>query len=89
MCVLIAKMKTINHNQTVKVPRNVTVTANNRKVTVKGPRGSLERRFNHLTLEIRMVNPRTLKVQKWFGTKKELAAVRTVCTHIQNMIKGQ
>lgn len=35
-----------------------------------------------------MVSPRVLKVQKWFGTKKELAAVRTVCSHIENMLKG-
>jgi len=35
-----------------------------------------------------MAGARTLKVEKWFGTKKELAAVRTVCSHIQNMIKG-
>jgi len=27
-------------------------------------------------------------VEKWFGTKKEIAAVRTVCSHIENMIKG-
>merc|ERR1719510_385443 len=30
----------------------------------------------------------TLKVEKWFGKKKELAAVRTVCSHIQNLIVG-
>lgn len=35
-----------------------------------------------------MVDKSTLKVEKWFGKKKELAAVRTVCSHIQNMIKG-
>ena len=35
-----------------------------------------------------MVNPKILKVEKWFGTKKELAAVRTVCSHIENMLKG-
>lgn len=35
-----------------------------------------------------MSNKKTLKVEKWFGTKKQLAAVRTVCSHIENMIKG-
>jgi len=35
-----------------------------------------------------MVNARLLRVEKWFGTKKELAAVRTVCSHIENMLKG-
>jgi large subunit ribosomal protein L9e len=35
-----------------------------------------------------MLNPRLIKVEKWFGTKKEIAAVRTVCSHIENMLKG-
>merc|ERR1712083_825404 len=29
-----------------------------------------------------------VKVDKWFGTRKQVAAVRTVCSHIQNMVKG-
>lgn len=37
---------------------------------------------------LQMINPKLLKVEKWFGTKKELAAVRTVCSHIENMLKG-
>lgn len=35
-----------------------------------------------------MISPKVLRVEKWFGTKKELAAVRTVCSHIENMLKG-
>ena len=33
-------------------------------------------------------NQNVLQVEKWFGTRKELAAVRTVCSHVQNMMKG-
>ncbi|KAK3100514.1 hypothetical protein FSP39_021140 [Pinctada imbricata] len=35
-----------------------------------------------------MVSKKTIKVEKWFGKRKELAAVNTVCSHIENMIKG-
>ena len=28
------------------------------------------------------------QVEKWFGKKKQIAAVRTVCSHINNMFKG-
>lgn len=59
-----------------------------RIVTIKGPRGVLKRNFKHLAVDIHMSNKKTLKVEKWFGTKKQLAAVRTVCSHIENMIKG-
>merc|ERR1711971_1027684 len=66
----------------------VDVSVKARKVTVKGARGTLEKEFRHLAVDIYMVDKSTLKVEKWFGKKKELAAVRTVCSHIQNMIKG-
>ncbi|ELK25439.1 60S ribosomal protein L9 [Myotis davidii] len=29
-----------------------------------------------------------LWVDKWWGNRKELATVRTICHHVQNMIKG-
>lgn len=81
-------MKQIVTNQTVKIPEGLTVSTKSRMITVRGPRGVLKRSFKHLALDIRMINPRVLKVEKWFGTKKELAAVRTVCSHVENMLKG-
>lgn len=81
-------MKLIESSDTVKFPENVTFTLNNRVVTVKGPRGTLKRDFRHLNIEITRENPKMLRVRKWFGIRKELAAIRTVCSHIENMIKG-
>lgn len=81
-------MRTINSNQCVKIPKGIEAHVKSRVVSIKGPRGMLKRNFKHLALDIHMVNNRTLKVEKWFGTKKQLAAVRTVCSHIENMIKG-
>merc|ERR1712241_152734 len=57
-------------------------------VTVKGPRGVLKKDFKHLALDVYMLNKKTIKVEKWFGKKKQIAAVRTVCSHINNMFKG-
>ena len=59
-----------------------------RIVTVKGPRGTLVKSFRHMTVDIRKIEDNKLLVEKWFGIKKELAAVRTVCSHIENMFKG-
>lgn len=81
-------MRTINANQSVKIPDGIDVTVNKRVITVKGPRGSLEKNFKHLAVDIYLKKPNLLTVEKWFGTKKELAAVRTICTHVENMIKG-
>lgn len=82
-------MKTINANQCVKIPKGIEAKVHSRIVTIQGPRGTLKRNFKHLALDIHMSNAKTLKVEKWFGTKKQLAAVRTVCSHIENMIKGK
>merc|ERR1712031_44325 len=44
--------------------------------------------FKHLAVDIYMVDKETIKVEKWFGKKKQLASVRTVCSHIENLFKG-
>ena len=65
-----------------------------RKVTVTGPRGTLSREFKHRRLDIQRLSNEDktpkgqLKVDAWFGTRKELACVRTICTHIENMVTG-
>ena len=81
-------MKIINTSEIVKIPEGVTVEVRSRVVTVKGPRGTLNKSFRHLAVDIFLQDKNIVKVEKWFGTRKELAAVRTVCSHIGNMIKG-
>jgi large subunit ribosomal protein L9e len=81
-------MKILNTHQEVIVPEGVDVSVKSRVVTVKGSRGTLTKTFRHLAVDIYMPDKKTVKVEKWFGKKKELASVRTVCSHIQNLIKG-
>merc|ERR1712050_69420 len=81
-------MKTIKASETVEIPPKVTINVKARNVTVKGPRGTLRKNFKHAMVDIRMISAKKLVVEKWFGTKKELAGVRTCCSHIENMIKG-
>lgn len=68
----------------------VTVSVNSRVVTVKGPRGELTRRFKHTDAEMEIIGgkKRKLKVTIWFGKRKNIACIRTICTHIKNMIVG-
>ncbi|OQR80316.1 60S ribosomal protein L9-like [Tropilaelaps mercedesae] len=81
-------MKTIISEQSVKIPDGVTCKVRSRVVTITGPRGALTRSFRHVQVQMEMPDPKTLTVRKWFGIKKELATVRTVCSHVENMIVG-
>lgn len=81
-------MKTIETSQTITIPENVTVQIASRKVKVTGPRGTLERDFKHVPVEMERTKPSQLTVRVWFGLRKHNACIRTVCTHITNMIKG-
>ncbi|KAE8629397.1 hypothetical protein XENTR_v10000477 [Xenopus tropicalis] len=83
-------MKTILSNQIVDIPENVDISLKGRTVTVKGPRGVLRKNFNHINVELCLLGKkkRRLRVDKWWGNRKELATVRTICSHVQNMVKG-
>lgn len=67
---------------------SVTVDVKAREVTVKGPKGTLKRSFKHISVDMAKVSPKELKVDLWFGTRDNIATIRTVCSHIENMITG-
>lgn len=81
-------MKIIESSDTVKFPPEVKFVLNKRSIKVTGPRGTLLRNFSHMNIEILRDGPNLIRVRKWFGLRKEIAAIRTVCSHIENLIKG-
>ena len=66
----------------------VTLEAKNRIVTVKGPRGELKKSFRHLSCELTKVGRNKLRVDVWFAKRKQLACLQTICSHVNNLIKG-
>mmetsp|Transcript_23220 Transcript_23220/g.26692 ORF Transcript_23220/g.26692 Transcript_23220/m.26692 type:complete len:188 (+) Transcript_23220:104-667(+) len=80
-------MKTVQASRSITIPDGVEVEIKARSVTVTGPRGTLSRDFKHINMDLRKTD-NTVKVDIWFATRKELACVRTVCSHIDNMLVG-
>ena len=65
----------------------VQVFIKNRRVVVKGPRGILRRDFSHQFVDIKKEGNRVV-VDLWFGLHKNIAVVRSICSHIKNMMTG-
>lgn len=75
----------------------VEVEIKARRVTVKGPRGTLTRDFKHVDMDLQLiggvdeetgVEKKFVRVDLWFATRKQLACVRTICSHVDNMFVG-
>ncbi|KAL7477701.1 hypothetical protein ACHAW6_003496 [Cyclotella cf. meneghiniana] len=81
-------MKTVLASRTIEIPEGVSVEIAARHVKVTGPRGSLSRDFKHINMDLRKVGDKSVRVDLWFANRKQLACVRTVCSHIDNMFVG-
>lgn len=81
-------MRVTHSAQTVTIPKECKVELEGLSVTVTGPRGTLFRSFAHIPIELIRKDPEHIEVGVWLGTRKNLAYIRTVCAHIENLIKG-
>ena len=83
-------MKVLKAERELAIPKGITVTLKARKISVKGPRGSLERDFTHVPRIDLYHNKEENKIvaTMFFSSKKRLAVLRTVCSHISNLFEG-
>lgn len=74
------------------------IAIKSRVVTVTGKKGSITRDFKHIDMDLYITDSdpdpeteathRIVKLDLWFASRKQLACVRTVCSHILNMFVG-
>ncbi|GMH63240.1 hypothetical protein TrLO_g6110 [Triparma laevis f. longispina] len=84
-------MKTVLASRTIDIPEGLEVTIAARVVTVKGPRGVLTRDFKHQNMDLRKLEGEEgnkVRIDLWFASRKQLACVRTIMSHIDNMFTG-
>jgi large subunit ribosomal protein L9e len=70
----------------------VEVEVKSRQIKVVGPRGTLTRDFKHVSMDMQLTGSKETKqfvrVDLWFATRKQLACVRTITSHIENLFTG-
>jgi len=71
----------------VEIPEDVTVSLDKKTVEVKGEKGRLVRDFSHAPIVIHTEDGKVV-VSAVSSRRKDSALVGTICSHINNMIKG-
>ncbi len=72
----------------IQVPDGVEVTIEQRKVAVKGAKGTLTRDFSYVPISLEARDDNTVRIWAEWPRKKEASLVGTINSHIQNMITG-
>ncbi|EDR25160.1 60S ribosomal protein L9, putative [Entamoeba dispar SAW760] len=81
----------------VVIPEGVTIEINRKNIKVTGPRGTLTREFQHPKVDIyasklvvKKEGPKenVIVIDMWYGNRRDSAVVRTIASHIKNMITG-
>ncbi len=73
--------------QNVEVPEEVNLTLNGHKVAVTGTNGELNYDFGHAGLNMDFQD-NTLRVWVENPRRRQAALVKTIASHVRNMIKG-
>merc|ERR1719199_706640 len=82
-------MKTLMSEESVTVPKGIKITVKAKRVEVSGKHGTLKRDFRHLPIELYLTNGgKEVKARMYFAKSKQIAALRSVCSHIQNLFDG-
>jgi large subunit ribosomal protein L6 len=79
--------KTILEYQEAKIPEEVEVTINQKRVVIKGQLGEIKKDFSYTPVLIKKTDDKVLVEAVW-PNKKNAAIVKTVLSRIKNMIDG-
>ncbi|EGX49948.1 60S ribosomal protein L9B [Orbilia oligospora] len=82
-------MKYLYSSESLAIPEGVSLNIKARVVTVTGPRGKLVRDFKHINISFtqRPGSP-VIDISLHHGNRKNIAALRTVKSIVENMITG-
>jgi large subunit ribosomal protein L6 len=80
-------VRAVEISKSIQVPDDVDVTLEGKKLTVKGPKGTLARDFSFAPINMEL-NGRNISIRAKWPRKKEASLVGTLRSHVQNMVTG-
>ncbi|GAB5353783.1 hypothetical protein AAMO2058_000063500 [Amorphochlora amoebiformis] len=80
-------MKTLLVQREIEIPEGFEAKVKSGVVTITHERGKLTKDFRHAKLKI-TCDGKKIYLKKWMSTTKQAAVVRTIYSHIQNMMTG-
>ena len=86
-------VKSLLKEERVEILPNVEATLNSKVITIKGPKGTLSRSFARVPVQISAEYDKNKKitainVRVWFAKSKPRSTIKTICSHIDNMMNG-
>ncbi|QOJ78057.1 50S ribosomal protein L6 [Infirmifilum lucidum] len=81
-------VKVFHVEERVKIPDGVKVSIDRKKVSVEGPLGRVERDFSYAKRIELSIEDNSVKVETYLANKREYSLVKTIASHINNMITG-
>ncbi len=81
-------VKVFHVEERVKIPEGVKVSIDGKKVSVEGPLGRVERDFSYAKKIELSIEDNSVKVETYLANKREYSLVKTIASHINNMIIG-
>jgi large subunit ribosomal protein L6 len=80
-------LQAVEVSRIIQAPEDVEITLEDRKVTVKGPKGTLTQDFHHAHVSME-VNGKVMRIWSEWPRKEQASLVGTINSHVQNMITG-
>ena len=80
-------MSTNDHTSTLEIPDGITVTLEERTISVKGKLGTVKKDFTKLPAFLTIEN-NTVKIEPYGTRRKDFAISKTAQSIINNMIKA-
>ncbi len=77
----------IVYEKQIEIPSDCQITLEERTITVKGPKGTLQRTFPEPIANI-AIKDNAVVASTWISRKKTRALVGTIIAHVRNMITG-